>query len=203
MIAAITGVRRKSFGGAAMAVRRKDLSLDQFLELPEEKPALEFEDGRITQKPWPNGTHSVLQRDIGLLIDRFARPRKIALAFIELQVTFDGRAYVPDLAVYRWSRLPVDPDGKIADDFTESPDVAVEIVSPKQSTTALVRRCLWFVSHGVAVALLVDPAARSVLSFRPNQVPAPLTGSDRINLDDVLLGFALTVHDVFDLLRVE
>ena len=44
-----------------MAVARADLSLDEFLLLPEEKPALEFINGVVTQKESPKLKHSALQ----------------------------------------------------------------------------------------------------------------------------------------------
>ena len=186
-----------------MAVLLKDMSLDEFLKLPEEKPALEFEDGRIIQKVSPQRQHGRLQLALGGLFDRYAIPRKFGMTFSELRVTSGRRSYVPDLSVVRWSRLAVDAHGEITNDDTEHPDVTVEIVSPGQSTTVLVRHCLWYVSLGIAVALLIDPADRSILSFRPNQIPVSLTGSDRIDLDDVLPGFELTVQGVFDLLKVD
>lgn len=186
-----------------MAILVKAPSLDEFLKLPEEKPALQYEDGRITQKVSPKGQHSQLQSDLVELILQFARPRKLARAYAELRATYGGRSTVPDLSVYRWSRLPIQADGKIANDFVDPPDVAIEIVSPDQSATTLVRRCLWYVSNGVAIALLIDPEDESVLRFRPNQAPMSLTGPDRIDLDDVLPGFALTVQQVFDLMQVE
>jgi Uma2 family endonuclease len=186
-----------------MAVPLQDMMLERFLELPEEKPALEFEDGRITQKVSPKGKHSRLQAELVALINQFAQPPKHGLAFTELRATFGGRSYVPDISVYRWSRLPVDTAGDIANDFTEPPDLAIEILSPEQGTTALVRRCLWYVLHGVGIALLVDPIDRSVLSFRPNQIPTSLVDSDRIDVDDLLPGFALTVRQLFNSLRVE
>ena len=186
-----------------MAVLVKDLSLEQFLELPEEKPAFEFEDGRITQKVSPQGQHGRIQAGLTELIDRFAIPRKVALTLTEFRASYGSRSYVPDLSVYRWSRLSFNAAGKLANKQSNLPDLVVEIVSPDQSVTALVRHCLWYVLQGVAVAVLVDPDDESVLSFRPNQVTASLTGSDRIDLDDVLPGFELTVQAVFDLLRVE
>ena len=186
-----------------MAVLLKDLSLDAFLKLPEEKPALEYEDGRIIPKVSPQGQHGRIQAGLAGLIDQFAIPRRIAVTFTELRATFGGRSYVPDLSVIRWSRLTVDANDEITNGFADLPDLAVEIVSPDQSVTALVRRCVWYVSHGVAIALLIDPVDKSVLSFRPNQILASLTDSDRIDLDDILPGFELTVKDVFDLLRVK
>lgn len=185
-----------------MAVLVKDSSLERFLELPEEKPALEFEDGRITQKMSPKGKHSWLQYELAGLINQLAYAGKVACAFPELRATFGGRSYVSDISVYRWSRLPFDAAGEIADDFVEPPDLAIEIVSPKQGPNALVRKCLWYVSHGVGTALLVDPTDHSVLSFRPDQVPTPLVDSDQITVDDLLPGFELTVRQLFDSLRM-
>jgi Uma2 family endonuclease len=37
------------------------ITLDEFLKLPETKPASEFINGEIIQKPIPEGEHSLLQ----------------------------------------------------------------------------------------------------------------------------------------------
>ena len=37
-----------------MAIPEQRITLEEFLQLPEEKPALEFEDGMVTQKVPPN-----------------------------------------------------------------------------------------------------------------------------------------------------
>ena len=84
----------------------------------------------------------------------------------------------------------------------EPPDLVVEIVSPEQSTNALVRRCLWYVANGVGIALLVDPSDRSVILFRPGSTPIGLSGEDRIDLGDLLPGLELTVQQLFDTLKV-
>ena len=51
-----------------MAVSEKPWTLEDFLALPEKKPALELEDGQIKKKPLPKGKHSTLQR---FLVDAF------------------------------------------------------------------------------------------------------------------------------------
>lgn len=38
----------------------KTLTLEQFLKLPETKPASEYINGQIIQKPTPQGKHSIL-----------------------------------------------------------------------------------------------------------------------------------------------
>jgi Uma2 family endonuclease len=107
---------------------------------------------------------------------------------------------VPDVAVYRWERIPRDASGRVADDFSEPPDIAVEIASPDQSANALVRRCLWYVANGVSVALLVDPVDESVIAFRSNGQVSALFALDRIDLDEVLPDLALTVEQLFSAL---
>ena len=42
----------------------EQLTLDEFLLLPEERPALEYERGVITQKMAPLGWHGLLQGDL-------------------------------------------------------------------------------------------------------------------------------------------
>lgn len=183
-----------------MAISQSQLTLQEFLALPEKKPALEFENGLVTRKPVPKGKHSRLQRVLLDLLEQAGVAP--GCAFPELRATFGGQSYVPDVAFYRWDRIPRDQGGQVADDFFEPPDLVVEILSPKQSVTALVRRCLWYVENGVAVALLVDPGDRSVLVFRPSQVPAALRGLLPIDLSDLLPGFDLTVQQLFDSLTV-
>lgn len=186
----------------AIAETELRLTLDQFLALPDEEPALEFDEGKVTQKVSPKLKHSQVQVELVARIQQFARPRALALPFSELRTTFAGKSYVPDVAIIRWARIPSDPDGRLADDFLEAPDVAVEIVSPGQRVNTLIRRCVWYVENGVSIALLLDPLDESVVAFRPSQQPRSLTGSDRIDLSEVLPGFDLTCQDLFDSLRV-
>lgn len=185
-----------------MATAPTLLTLDEFLELPEKKPALEYEEGRVAQKVSPKGKHSRLQVSVASGFNGFAEPRRLALAFTELRTTFAGQSRVPDVAVYRWDRIPRTATGEVADEFREAPDLVVEIVSSGQSVNALIRRCIWYVAHGVLIALLVDPKDRSISLFRPNALPVSLRGDDRIPLGDVLPGLELTVDDIFRSLQL-
>jgi Uma2 family endonuclease len=183
---------------------RRRMTLEAFLELPEEKPALELEpDGTVTQKMSPKGKHSATQKALVKLIDAFAEPRRLAQAFPELRAVYGGAAYVPDVSIYRWERIQRDGAGLVADEFTEPQDIAIEIVSPGQHVNALVRRSIWYVDNGVQIALVVDPEDESVLTFRRGQPVRASHGSDAINLADVLPGFELSAEQVFAALRID
>ena len=67
-------------GVLGMATVQQRLTLEEFLELPEQEPALEYESGEVTQKVSPQGRHSVLQGELVQRVNTFGRPRKLALA---------------------------------------------------------------------------------------------------------------------------
>ncbi len=46
----------------------KSLSLESFLNLPETSPASEYINGKIIQKPMPQGKHSLLQRELSFAL---------------------------------------------------------------------------------------------------------------------------------------
>ncbi|RFP59242.1 MAG: Uma2 family endonuclease [Limnothrix sp. CACIAM 69d] len=73
------------------------IDLNQFLALPDTQPASEFINGKIIQKPMPQGEHSTLQADLVAAINAVLKQRKIARAYTELRCTFGDRAIVPDL----------------------------------------------------------------------------------------------------------
>jgi Uma2 family endonuclease len=176
------------------------MTLEEFLELPEEKPALEFEDGVVTQKVPPQGKHAGLQWTICDLINASARPNKLAWAFPELRTTYGRRSRVPDIAVFRWERIPRDPEGQVADDFRAIADIAIEILSPGQRENQLALRCASFVEDGAGAALLVNPYRATVQLFRPGAAPATHGRGDGINLADIVPGLTLSVSEIFDAL---
>lgn len=83
-----------------MSIASKILTLEEFLKLPETKPASEYINGRIIQKPMPQGKHSIIQAKLLPAINALVKSRRIALAFPELRCTFGERSIVPDVAVF-------------------------------------------------------------------------------------------------------
>ena len=186
-----------------MAVLQQGLTLEEFLMLPEEKPALEFWEGLVTQKVSPKTRHARMQYKFAELINHFAEPRKLALAFPELRATYDGCSLVPDVAVYRWERIPREPNGRPVNDLFVPPDIAIEIASPKQSLDDLANKCRWYVQHGVAIAITVDPENDTVTQFAANVEPRVLGEDAGIDLDAVLPRFHVTVKELFNTLVLD
>jgi Uma2 family endonuclease len=186
-----------------MAIVQRGLTLDEFLALPEEKPALEYLDGVVTQKMSPKGPHGGLQAELAYLFKAFFRLHPIAEVFTELRTSWTDRAsLIPDLSVYLIERIPTKPNGEVADDFWEPPDVAVEIASSGQSVRAQTDRANLLIENGVKIVVLVEPARRQVRVARPHQPITSYQGDDAVDLGDVLPGFSSVVRDLFATIQV-
>jgi Uma2 family endonuclease len=147
----------------------KSLSLEDFLASPETEPESEYFDREIIQKPMPKGKHSAIQTEFATTINSGLRPKHIARAFSELRCTFGGMSIVPDISVFKWDRIVRDLDGKIANIFSTAPDWMIEILSPDQSQTKLVKKILFALENGTEVAWLLDPDEEVIFIYRANQ----------------------------------
>jgi Uma2 family endonuclease len=178
------------------------LTLEAFLALPETKPASEFIDGQMIQKPMPQGKHSTIQSDLVPAINTSLKPSRIARAYSELRCTFGGRSTVPDVSVFIWERIPRDPMGKVANTFTLAPDWTIEILSPDQSQTKVIRNILHGLAHGTQMGWLIDPDEEVVFVYFPDRVLAVLEDrDDRLPVPTFAEPFSLTIGQLFDYLE--
>jgi Uma2 family endonuclease len=183
-----------------MVTTTQSLTLDEFLKLPETEPASDFTNGEIIQKPMPQGEHSLLQGELCEIINQAAKSQKIAYAFPELRCTFANNSIVPDVAVFRWQRIPVEPSGRIANRFEIHPDWAIEILSPDQRPTKVLEKLLHCSQHGTELGWLIDPEEESILIVFPNQRIELLRGPSVL---PILSGIdvTLTAEQVFSWLK--
>ncbi|MFE4108545.1 Uma2 family endonuclease [Almyronema epifaneia] len=180
----------------------KPLTLDEFLQLPETKPASEFIDGYIIQKPMPQGKHSTLQGDLVPAINNVLKPQRLARAYPELRCTFGGRSIVPDVTVFTWPRIPRDPDGKVSNTFALAPDWTIEILSPDQSHTKVVRNVLHCLAHGTQMGWLIDPAEELVFVYFSDRTIAVFENpGDSLPVPSFAELFRLTVGELFSWLE--
>ncbi|MCF4968307.1 Uma2 family endonuclease [Nostoc sp. CMAA1605] len=177
------------------------LTLDEFLQLPQTKPASEYIDGEIIQKPMPKTRHSRLQAKLITGVNEVTEAKQIAYAFPELRCSFAGRSIVPDVVILRWEHINFDEDGEPVDDMLIAPDWTIEILSPEQSPNRVTDKILHCLKHGCQLGWLIDPSDRSILIFQPQQQPEIRRGTDELI---VLPGIELqlTAAQVFGWLKM-
>ncbi len=176
----------------------KVMTLAEFLLLPETKPASEFIDGQIIQKPMPQGKHSLLQGQLVINLELKLKPPKIARAYPELRCSFGNRAIVPDVTIFITSRIPREENGDIANVFPIAPDWTIEILSPEQSTAKVTKNILHCLQHGTQMGWLIDPADRSVFVYTPDRVPQIFDELiDLLPVPEFAKDFQLTLGNLF------
>ena len=156
------------------------LTLQEFLQLPETKPASEYIHGEIVRKPMPKGRHSRLQGKLCAIINQVAEDTKIAYAFPELRCSFGARSVVSDVSVFRWERIPFTSDGRVPDNFNLPPDWTIEILSPEQRPNKVLDNILYCLDNGSHLGWFIDPDDLSILCLRPQQQPVLYRGDRAI-----------------------
>lgn len=177
---------------------QKSITLAEFLKLPETKPASEYIDGQIIQKPMPQGKHSTIQGETVSAINSVVKPNRIARAFPELRCTFGGRSIVPDVSVFTWERIPRDENGEIANVFQTAPDWTIEILSPDQSVTKVTKNILHCLNYETQMGWLIDPKEQIIIVYIRNQQPVFLEEPNALlPVPDFASELKLTVSNLF------
>lgn len=183
------------------AFTKPEISLEDFLAMPETEPASEYINGKIIQKLTPKGKYRRLQSALVTAVNQVAELDEIALALPELRCVFDGRAIVPDVAVFLWDRVPFDSNREVPNEFMLVPDWVIEILSPAQSPTKPIDKLVHCIKSGAQIGWLIDPDERAITAFLPDKLPSVMVGKEPLPLlADIPL--ELTVQDVFGWLQV-
>ena len=183
------------------------ITLDRFLTQPETKPASEYSNGSVYQKPMPQGQHSRLQLKFCNTVNSVTEDKQIALALPELRCTFGGKSIVPDVAVFRWERLPINAEGEIENVFSIYPDWVIEILSPEQVPMRVISNILHCLKHGTEMGWLLFPKERSLLIFQrdrqPIEINSEINSAQKLLVPNFLeVELSLTVDQVFGWLKV-
>jgi Uma2 family endonuclease len=177
----------------------KPLTLEGFLALPATKPASEFINGTIIQKPMPQGEHSAIQTELSAAINRHLKPSKIARAFTELRCNFGGRSIVPDLTVFLWENIPRKENGGVENIFLIAPDWTIEILSPDQNQNKVTKNILHCLQHGTQMGWLIDPSDRSVFVYALDRTTVVCEQPNtKLPMPEFATDFNLTVTELFD-----
>ena len=103
----------------------------------------------------------------------------------------------PDIAFMARSRFPEDQIPEKFADF--HPDLAVEVLSPEDTASELLRKIEEYFSAGVPLVWVIDPATQTVTVYRALQDVKIISGDAELDGDEVLPGFRMKVAEIFAL----
>ncbi|MFB2875449.1 Uma2 family endonuclease [Floridanema aerugineum] len=184
-----------------MLQTRKNLTLEEFLALPEDDVTYEFVDGEVISKMTPKKFHSRLTRVLLQLLYEWCAQRGEVCPELAIKLTRRGRDWVPipELLYISAERFP--PDWEEEGACSVPPELVVEIISPGQTFGQLAAKARDYLDAGVLRVWVVDSQARSITVFYPDAPPQTYMGSTPL-IDALFAGLEITAEQVFQLAKI-
>ncbi len=142
-------------------------------------------------KPMPSKNHSIVQKN--LLVCTDFRYRKIYTVLSEIDIIMPEKPNtVPDIAIY--PKLKIDFfDDEVG--MTEMPLTAIEIISPSQTDTELIKKINRYFSAGVKSCWLVNPAFQAIYVY--SEIGKYQFFNAGMTLSDPATGIELPLDEIF------
>jgi Uma2 family endonuclease len=154
--------------------------------------------GKVIELPAPLRLHGVVSSTTVWLLGGYVQKRRKGY------VTANGAGVIlerdpdtvrgPDVALYEDAERFEDLHPKYGE---VPPRVAAEVLSPNDRADQVLRKITDYLRNGVEMVWLIDPEARTVTVYRPDQGPRLLEESDELTAEDILPGFRCRVADFF------
>lgn len=136
------------------AVAERKLSVQDFhARYDGEKPYFEYWDGEAVQKTAPTRSHGLIEEILVRLLDAMGYD-----SGWEITITLDP-AYeaIPDV---------IAAEGQIGDPYPTEPfEVVIEILSPEDPFSRVLRKCRLYEKWGIQQIVVVDPRERLIWAF--------------------------------------
>jgi Uma2 family endonuclease len=176
------------------------VTLGQYASLPEdERWKIEAVRGWLIREPRPAPLHSSVQSRLIYLLEAHKlehRTGGAVLVEVEFVIAVDPLTVrVPDVAYVSAARIP--PGGYAQPRWHFGPDLAVEVVSPRNTRAELAERVSDFLSAGTRLVWVVDPRTHTVGVYVPDAAALTLGATAELTGGDVLPGFRVPVLDLF------
>jgi Uma2 family endonuclease len=178
---------------------KNQLSLAEFLILPDEDITYELIEGEAIPKMSPKRFHSRITLALSSLLEQWNQtqenPGEVGIEWaITLKKNGKDWCPVPDLLYVSSEQLKEIPVSDVA--CSVPPELVIEIISPNQSFSNLSEKAIAYLNAGVKRVWLIDTPVKKVTIFYPNSLPQVKQNNNNLG-DDVLPNFSLTPGQIF------
>ena len=181
-----------------MTTNTTPISVAEYAALDEhdERHLTELVRGVVVREPRPRHRHGEIQVELAFHLRAWAGTRHAMVTAESGYILSEDPATVrgPDVAVVLERRSS---EGQPGGWVRGAPDLAVEILSPSDTSSAIQQKTLEYLEAGARLVWIVDPDARTVTIYRPDGSANLLREHDRLTGEEVVVGFSLALTDVF------
>ena len=175
---------------------KKDWTADEFFHSPLSQNH-ELIEGELVKTMSAGFIHGIIAQEIGYFILDFAKKHKLGVVtaaetgFILGEKTFRGAdsAFISNenLAKHGY------PQGF----FPVAPDIAVEVVSPSNTSEEMMEKVNLYLQNGSRLVWMIYPQTKVITVYRQNNLVSLLRENDTLEGEDVLPNFKLSVAALF------
>lgn len=171
---------------------------EELMALPRDGHKYELVDGGLVMSPAGFRHGDISVRLIARLVNVVA-PAGLGVV-LDSSTGFkmrNGNVLSPDVsfvAQARFKGMESLPEGF----FQGAPDLAVEVLSPRESKRHLERKLTDYFANGTRLAWVIDPGKQSAAVYRSVALRRVLARNGSLDGEDVIPGFAMAIADLVE-----
>jgi len=175
------------------------MTAEELLQLPSGRARFEVIEGELRVMEPGGAEHGAVAMQVGSLLHVHVREHQLGTVFgaetgFVLVAGDKPTIRAPDAAFV--SREKTERLGRTEKYWPEAPDLAVEVVSPGDSFSAVNEKALAWLEAGTRLVIVADPPTRTITLYRTGST-ATLQGDDIVDPGDVVPGWAPRAADLF------
>ena len=179
-----------------MVTTTRLMTAEELLNLPDDGFRYELIRGKLRKRLPAGQNHGKYASHISISLGGYAKANRLGKSYIAdtgyILATDPDHVLAPDFAFISNDRLREIGE---SDGFAQgAPDIAVEVISPNDRYTEVED----WLNAGCRAVIVVNPRRRTVNLHRSPTDMTTLTESDTLELDDIVPGWHMPVHDIFE-----
>jgi Uma2 family endonuclease len=172
------------------------MTAEQFDALPEEEGRKwELLDGELIEVPSATPKHNLILAQLLSLLHSYAIPRRLGVVLPETDLAVRANTRLrPDMGFFSaetWRTVDIERVPVI-----QTPDIAVEIISPSETSTTINRKIDAYLKWGVQEVWLIEPEIRTL--FVHTLVGAQRLSEGAFLTSSFIPGWQLQIADLFE-----
>jgi Uma2 family endonuclease len=176
------------------------MTIEQYVSLGEDPPGVRYElsDGELIVTPSSSSFHNELRDELSSRLRAFVKIHQIGLVISETDVRLsESTVRRPDVAFIRKERLQgVD---RRSSPLASVPNFVVEIVSPTDRASDLMKKVFQYLDSGVQAVWLLYPDIACGYRYSSNKLePKIFSQDDDFAEPELLPGFTLKITEIFN-----
>ncbi len=174
------------------------ITAEELIRLPDDGFRYELVRGEIVQTAPAGSNHGEIAMRLGWRLAKFVEENglgKVFAAETGFKITSNpDTVRAPDAAFV--SRARVEQAGVAEGYWPGAPDLAVEVVSPSDTSTEVEEKVIDWLDAGTRMVIVVNPRKRSVSVYR-GLAAKLLTENDTLGGEEIIPGWSVPVRDLF------